>query len=67
MNFSKSNFSMLQQNLILNMLTFTHPVKTAEFFISAEKADRPFSIHKTKWPVNIENLFPKLNTIIQYL
>jgi len=58
---------MIQQNLILNMLTCTHPVETAEFSFSAEKADCLFSIHKTEWPVNIEDLFPKLNHTTQYL
>ncbi len=58
---------MIQQNLILNMLTCTHPVETAEFSFSAEKADGLFSIYNTRWPVNIDDLFPKLNTAIQYL
>lgn len=58
---------MTQQNLILNILTFTHPAETAEFSFSVEKADGLYSIHKTEWPVNIEDLFPKLNPATQYL
>ena len=58
---------MADQNLILNILTFTHPIETAEFSFFAEKADDLFSIHKTEWPVNIEDLFPKLNPTVQYL
>jgi hypothetical protein len=58
---------MADQNLILNILTFTHPAETAEFSFSVEKTDGLFSIHKTEWPVNIEDLFPKLNATAQYL
>ena len=58
---------MTEQNLILNILKFDHPVETAEFSFSAEKAVGLFSIHKTEWPVNIEDLFPKLSATEQYL
>lgn len=58
---------MIKQDLILNILTFDHPLETAEFSFFAEKADGLFSIHKSEWPVNIEDFFSKLNHTVQYL
>lgn len=57
---------MIKQDLILNILTIDHPVETAEFSFTAEKADGLFSIHKSEWPVNIEDFFSKLNHTTQY-
>lgn len=43
---------MIHQNPILNMLTFTHPVGTAEFSFLAEEADGLFFIHQIQGSKN---------------
>lgn len=55
------------QNLILNILTFDHPVETAEFSFSTDMGDGLFPVDKDEWPVNISDYFPQLNANVQYL
>jgi hypothetical protein len=48
------------QGLTQNLLPFNHPAETADFSFSFEKKEDHFSIYKTAWPKNINELFPDL-------
>ena len=50
---------MKQQNLILNILTFSHPVPSIECSFQLEKADGFYPIKVNSLPVNIDELFTK--------
>jgi len=56
-----------EQNLILNILTFSHKVEKVDLAISTEKSDDSFAISKREWPVNINELFPELDSKIVHL
>jgi len=48
------------QNLILNILTFNHPVEQKDFALYTKKRNGSFPINKYEFPVNIEEIFPKV-------
>jgi len=50
---------MAEQNLILNILNFSHPVQTVECSFQLEKADGFYPVKVSSLPVNIEDLFSK--------
>ncbi len=51
---------MTEQNLILNILTFNHPVEQKDFAFYTEKRNGSFPINKYEFPVNIEEIFPEV-------
>jgi len=50
---------MAEQNLILNILNFSHPVQTVECSFQLAKADGFYPVKVSSLPVNIEDLFNK--------
>ena len=50
---------MAKQNLILNILTFSHPIPSIECSFQLEKADGFYPIKVSSLPVNIEEIFTK--------
>ena len=50
---------MAKQNLVLNILTFSHPIPSIECSFQLEKADGFYPIKVNSLPVNIEELFTK--------
>jgi len=58
---------MVKQSLILNMLTFNHPVESKEFTFSLESSPYYFPIYKHEWPVNIADVFPNIPEETDYL
>ena len=50
---------MAKQNLILNILTFSHPIPSIECSFQLEKADGFYPIKVSSLPVNIDELFTK--------
>ena len=49
---------MVDPNLILNILTFNHPIQQKDFAFYTEKRNGSFPINKYEFPVNIEEIFP---------
>ena len=50
---------MAKQNLILNILNFSHPAQTVECSFQLEKADGFYPVKVSSLPKNIEDLFSK--------
>lgn len=48
------------QNLILNILTFNHPIEQKDFASYIEKRNGSLSINKYEFPINIEEIFPEV-------
>ena len=48
------------QNLILNILTFNHPVEQKDFALYTKKRNGSFPINKYEFPVKIEEIFPEV-------
>ena len=55
--FYQNWITMIRQNLILNILTFSHPVPTLECSFQLAKADGFYPIKVNSFPVNIQDLF----------
>jgi hypothetical protein len=47
---------MAEQNLILNIVTFSHPKEKQNFSFSAEKKEGFFPIVKNEFPLNINDI-----------
>ncbi len=50
---------MAEQNLILNIVTFSHPKEKQDFSFSAEKKEGFFPIVKNEFPLNINDIIVK--------
>jgi hypothetical protein len=53
---------MTEQNLILNILTFNHPVEQKDFAFYTEKRNGSQPLNQYEFPVNIEDIFPEVKT-----
>ena len=53
---------MTEQNLILNILTFNHPVVKKDFAIYTEKKNGCLPINHYEFPLNIEEIIPDAKT-----
>ncbi len=58
---------MTDQKLIFNILTFDHPVETANFSFHEKEAEGLISICKDNLPKSINELFPDLSEDTEYL
>ena len=53
---------MAEQNLILNILTFNHPVEKKDFAFYTEKKNGYLPINHYEFPLNIEEIIPDAKT-----
>lgn len=53
---------MAEQNLILNILTFNHPVVKKDFAFYTEKKNGCLPINHYEFPLNIEEIIPDAKT-----
>lgn len=51
---------MSNQNLILNMLTFNHPVEQKQFGLFREQKEGYSPLHKSEWPLELKDTNPEL-------
>lgn len=51
---------MANQNLILNMLTFNHPVEQKQFGLFREQKEGYSPLHKSEWPLDLKDTNPEL-------
>ena len=59
---------MAEQNLILNIVTFSHPKEKQDFSFFAEKKEGFFPIIKREFPLNINDIIDKsITDTVEYL
>lgn len=51
---------MSNQNLILNMVTFNHPVEVKQFGLFRDEFNSSQRLHKSLWPFELQESNPEL-------